>query len=361
MLVEVAPEVEKPEDTDDLMELDAQSLSDAVSEIPPLSPTDEVFEEIDVTDSADFEDENGQEDIDSLFEDFNFPDDDITSEEEGGLDGLFASGDEPSDEDAANSQDDIDGLFDEPDAGESEENGQDDIDNLFDAVDDESEESDENSQDDIDGLFDNAPDVAAEADEDAEAVATQNTEEQAEASSSDDLDDPFDNPEIVAEVEDLPGIVSGISPAPFWKRIDKKVAMGWAGYGVALILFVMTIIMARVSVVSVAPAMANLYSAIGFPVNVRGIIFTNVQQRWRTVDGQIQLQVEGEVANLTNRYKPLPSIIIGGLSNEHREVFRWTAKVREKPLLPGEKALFKADIPAPPETTRHLLLRFEDK
>ncbi|GJM03759.1 MAG: hypothetical protein DHS20C08_22600 [Rhodomicrobium sp.] len=361
---------------DDLDQLNA--LEAAVEEeIPPLSPTDEIFEELDITDNDELAEENGQDDIDSLFDEL-----DLTDEEGAGggaLDELFdppmeAAAEETPDMEfdaepevsEENSQDDIDGLFDEPVVDGGKENGQDDIDSLFDEPEISGAEEDDgepNSQDDIDGLFDDDPapplDEVAAAEEEPSGVQGEAPTAQTDEP-SEELDDPFDNPSIEAEKEDVAADEPDPQALPIWKRMDKKVAAGWAGYASAVLLFTVVMVFARDSVVRVAPAMASLYNAIGLPVNVRGIVFTNVQQRWRTVGDRIILQVEGEISNQTNSYKQLPPIIIGGLSEDRREVFRWVAKVRDKPLLPGEKAPFITDIPAPPATAKHLLLRFED-
>jgi predicted Zn finger-like uncharacterized protein len=365
---------------DDLDQLNALETA-MEEEIPPRSPTDEIFEELDITDIEGASEENGQADVDSLFDELDLTDEE--GAEDGALDELFdppieAAAEEDLDIDFGavfdaepevsedNSQDDIDGLFDEPVEDGGEENGQDDIDNLFDEP--EISESDEddgepNSQDDIDGLFDDDPapplEEVAAAEEEPSGVQSEAPTSQTDEP-SEELDDPFDNPSIEAEEEEAAADAPDLQALPIWKRIDKKVAAGWAGYVGAVLLFTVMMVFARDSVVRVAPAMASLYNAVGLPVNVRGIVFTNVQQRWRTVGDRIILQVEGEISNQTNSYKQLPPIIIGGLSEDRREVFRWVAKVRDKPLLPGEKAPFITDIPAPPATAKHLLLRFED-
>ena len=146
---------------------------------------------------------------------------------------------------------------------------------------------------------------------------------------------------------------------PFWKRLDQKTMIGWTCYAVVLGLIALFLISARVSVVRAVPAMARIYDSLGLSVNVRGVMFTNVRQSWDVGEKVLKLRIESEITNLTNNYKPVPPLIFTTFSQEKREVFRWVATIRKKPLLPGEKAPFIVQVPAPPNHAKHMLLRFE--
>ena len=330
---------------DDLIEADA---APSVEEggIPAVSPQDaDLLEELDFSEVGEevdepAEEEQGQENIDALFDGMDEPPLDEV-QDQSGIDDLFDAPEEEEPLSEDNSQDDIDGLFDEMSA-EAEENSQDDIDGLFDEA---GAEEEDNSQDDIDGLFDeedSAPEEPAEAEE--------------------ALTDPF--AELGEEDEDdkeetAPLAASPLKKAPFWKQMDQQTLVGWCCYGVVLFLIGLFVLSARVPVVRAVPAMAGFYETLGMAVNVRGVMFTNVQQRWETGNKVLELQFEGEVINLTNKYKKLAPLVFVALSSERREVFRWVVDVRKKPLLPGEKAPFQARVPAPPKVARYVLIRFE--
>ncbi len=328
--------------------------------IPPISPNDEDpleeldFEEIE-EEALNESEELDQAELDSLFEEMGVeqgpdpepePEPKPKQEEEnsqGDIDSLFDEmGDEEPEDD--NSQDDIDSLFDEMGDDEGEENSQDDIDGLF----DEPEPAEENSQDDIDGLFDEEP-------------AKEEPEEEPVAAAEEDLEDPFDNEITEVELDDEPALEPQplAAKVPIWKRLSRNEMIGWAGYGLSVILVFAIIIMARVSIVKAIPSMADVYAALGMNVNVRGVTFTNVQQKWVIEDNRLLLKVRGEVTNLTNRYKTLPPMVFGAVGPDKKEIFRWVMKVRKKPLLPGEKAPFMAMVPVPPEQARHLYISFQ--
>ena len=229
-----------------------------------------------------------------------------------------------------------------------EENSQDDIDGLFDVSESEPE-GEENSQDDIDGLFDEPGQVTAQ-------TETPEPEQEENDPFVQALDQAGEQAEPINEP--LSSNITA-SKLPIWKRFDQRAAIGWTCYALVLGLIALFLISGRVSVVRAVPAMAGVYDSLGMPVNVRGVIFTNVRQSWDVGEKVLKLRIEGEITNLTNNYKPVPPLIFTALSQDKREVFRWVAKIRNKPLLPGEKAPFMVQVPAPPNHAKHMLLRFE--
>lgn len=343
-----------PFDEDPFEELDFEEIEEeALNETEELDQAelDSLFEEMGVDPEPEpvpepepeQAEENSQGDIDSLFDEMadEEPEDDNSQDD---IDSLFDEvGDDAGEE---NSQDDIDGLFDEPEA--AEENSQDDIDGLFDEP--AADEGEENSQDDIDGLFDEEP-----------AVSEEPQAEEPLAAAEEDAEDPFENETVEVELDDEPAVEPEPIAAklPIWKRLSRNEMIGWGGYALSIVLVFSIIIMARVSIVKAIPSMAGVYAALGMNVNVRGLTFTNVQQKWVIEDNRLLLKVRGEVTNLTNRYKTLPPMVFGAVGSDKKEIFRWVMRVRKKPLLPGEKAPFTAMVPLPPEQARHLYISFQ--
>lgn len=356
-----------PEDDEPIASEETSAASG--DEIPAVSPMDEApVEELDFSEilgdmgSEAEEDEFGITDEvepdreeapapDMAFEAEAEPEPDLADEDDwGGItddltedDGDEVAIDGASDE---NDQAGIDDLFASAEEAEEPQNGQDEIDNLFDEADEEEPvEEAGNDQIDIDDLFDQPDDAG---------------DDQVEGEG--DID-PFDQLDVaddeIGAAASPSATIGAVKKGVFLKDLDQKTMIGWASYGVCLLLIVLFAISARVSVVKALPAMAGIYEGLGFPVNVRGVMFTNVQQRWDTDGKALKLKVDGEIVNLTNRYKTLPNLVFVAMSKDRREVFRWVVSVRKKPLLPGEKAPFIARVPAPPETADHLMIRFE--
>jgi len=186
------------------------------------------------------------------------------------------------------------------------------------------------------------------------------------AASGEDLEQeivaPFDGdisePPVVEESEAGEPDVA-VPMGPLWKRLDLKTVAGWCAYGVVVGLIGLFFVFSRVSIVSAFPAMGAVYSSLGMAVNVRGVMFTNVNQHWDIEDKVIQLKIEGEMVNLTNGYRRVPSLILTAYSEKKRELFSWVVEVSKKPLLPGEKAPFSALVPAPPSRGKYLLIKFQ--
>lgn len=369
-LATAADVIESPVEEDVADEAMAAADSAVEEEgIPAVSPADfDPLEDLDFEEVEEPEEDNSQDDIDSLFDEMaaNPPEEDNSQDD---IDSLFDEIAEPEAEED-NSQDDIDSLFDEMGGDEpEEENSQGDIDSMFDEVaeddsdnsqddidglfDEPADEGEDNSQDDIDGLFDEEPAAEEAVDEEPQPVAE---EEQ--------LEDPFDeamNEPVAAMTkadEATPAPKKKVPAGPFWKRLEKEVVVGWCCYGMVLGFILFFMVAARVTIVRHMPAMAGIYSSLGLGVNVRGLMFTNVQQRWEVDENRLVLLVEGEITNLTNKYKTLPPLVFGGISADHIEVYRWVMKVRKKPLLPGEKAPFSARVPVPPDHAKQLLISF---
>jgi len=181
------------------------------------------------------------------------------------------------------------------------------------------------------------------------------------AAAEEDLEDPFDSEIEEVVVDDQPSSEANPVSAklPIWKRISRNEMIGWGSYGLSVVLVFAIVIMARVSVVKAIPSMAGVYSALGMNVNVRGLTFTNVQQKWVIEDNRLLLKVQGEITNQTNRYKTLPPMVFGAVGPDKKEIFRWVMRVRKKPLLPGEKAPFTAMVPLPPKQAMKLLISFQ--
>src|SRR5689334_22206596 len=79
----------------------------------------------------------------------------------------------------------------------------------------------------------------------------------------------------------------------------------------ALIIASTMAIAARAAIVRVAPAAASLYALAGLPVNLRGLSIAGVHATLRQdPQGQGELLVTGEIANLRDRETPVPALSV---------------------------------------------------
>jgi predicted Zn finger-like uncharacterized protein len=117
-------------------------------------------------------------------------------------------------------------------------------------------------------------------------------------------------------------------------------------------------IIARQSIVRAAPELASLYSAIGFPVNLRGLEFQNIRTKQEIQDGITVLAIEGEVENVANRAVELPRVRLSVLGENGVEVYSWTALLPRSILYPHERVPFKSRLASPPAAGKEIMVRF---
>jgi predicted Zn finger-like uncharacterized protein len=126
----------------------------------------------------------------------------------------------------------------------------------------------------------------------------------------------------------------------------------------ALIALNAALIVRRADVVKVAPQTASLYAAIGLPVNLRGLAFTDVTTTTETQDGVQVLVVEGTVASTSNRVVEVPRLRFSIRNPGGQEVYAWTALPTRSLLSPGETLAFRSRLASPPPEARDVLVRF---
>ena len=114
----------------------------------------------------------------------------------------------------------------------------------------------------------------------------------------------------------------------------------------------------RATVVRAAPELAGLYAAIGLPVNLRGLEFTEIKTTHEIQDGIPVLVIEGEVMNVTRQPVEVPRLRLAVLGPDARELYAWTALLPRSVLPEGEKLSFRSRLASPPAEGKQVLVRF---
>jgi predicted Zn finger-like uncharacterized protein len=130
----------------------------------------------------------------------------------------------------------------------------------------------------------------------------------------------------------------------------------------ALILTLACVIAALIGwrghIVRHAPQMASLYAAIGLPVNLRGLTFTDVKVSRDVHDGVSVLVVEGAVVSTASRAVEVPRLRFAMRNEAGGEVYAWTAMPSREVLEPGETLPFRSRLASPPSEGRDVTVRF---
>lgn len=135
---------------------------------------------------------------------------------------------------------------------------------------------------------------------------------------------------------------------------------GWLGLVVVILLIGWAAVSYRQQVATLWPQSASLYSALGLPVNVRGIAFTDVRYQRQTEDKQTVLAVSGKLVNVSGHELAVPPIRVTLTGADGRELYHWDFTPDVAVLRAGQSAGFLTRLSSPPDGARHLTLQFAD-
>ena len=138
-----------------------------------------------------------------------------------------------------------------------------------------------------------------------------------------------------------------------------SVMLGWLALIGVVGAAAASAVLAPPFVARTVPGGAALYQAAGIPLNTRGFTFDKVEYAWvHDEKGRPAMQVSGEVKNVTELSKKVPSVVFAFLDEEGLELFNWATPVKLSALPAGKTARFEVKIPAPPEAVDRLEVRF---
>jgi predicted Zn finger-like uncharacterized protein len=148
----------------------------------------------------------------------------------------------------------------------------------------------------------------------------------------------------------------GLSRPRIVKRGERDTRLGL----VALFLGTLVVIgvTAREPIVGAVPGLAGFYAAIGLPVNLRGIEFSNLRTSSEMQDSTPVLVIEGEIVNPTRYTRDLPRLRLGVEASDGRELYTWTALLPRETLLGRESFTFRSRLASPPDGAESVTVRF---
>jgi hypothetical protein len=126
----------------------------------------------------------------------------------------------------------------------------------------------------------------------------------------------------------------------------------------ALVAIYAALIAWRTDVVRFAPQTAPLYAAIGLPVNLRGLVFSNVTTEIDTSDGVPVMVVTGTIASAARRVVEVPRLRFAIRNDNGHEIYTWTTPPPKNALAPGAALAFRSRLASPPHEAREVLVRF---
>jgi predicted Zn finger-like uncharacterized protein len=127
---------------------------------------------------------------------------------------------------------------------------------------------------------------------------------------------------------------------------------------VALTMIVGAILLWRNDLVRHLPQTASLFSAIGLPVNVRGLVFDQVTVSRESSDDISVLVIEGHVVSISSKPVDVPRLRFSIRNTAGTEIYSWTAQPERNTLNPGETMPFRSRLASPPTDGNDVVVRF---
>ena len=127
---------------------------------------------------------------------------------------------------------------------------------------------------------------------------------------------------------------------------------------VALVTLCAALLGWRKDVVRHAPQLASFYSAIGLPVNLRGLAFTDLKIGNEIHDGVPVLVVEGMIVSMVSMPVDVPRLRFALRSATGAEVYSWTAQPSQPVLGAFETMPFRSRLASPPAEGHDIQVRF---
>jgi hypothetical protein len=171
------------------------------------------------------------------------------------------------------------------------------------------------------------------------------------------IDAPPLVPSEQAPAEDIESVAARRAHRQEAHRLRWERSM-WTSGILTLVALNLMLIGWRSDVVRWLPQTASLYAAIGLPVNLRGLAFTDVTTERETNDGVEVLVVQGTIVNTSKRPVEVPRLRFSVRYQSGYEVYSWTALPNRNALLPGESLPFSSRLASPPREGDRIQVRF---
>ena len=117
----------------------------------------------------------------------------------------------------------------------------------------------------------------------------------------------------------------------------------------------------RADVVRLLPQTASFYHLVGLDVNLRGLLFKDVQVMTETVEGKQVLVIEGVIVGENKKTVDLPRLRFSVRDAQGAEIYAWNTVLEQTRLQPGDQASFKSRLASPPAEGRSIDVRFFNK
>lgn len=133
---------------------------------------------------------------------------------------------------------------------------------------------------------------------------------------------------------------------------------GWAGFAAAALAPIIVLLISPETTVRAFPASVALFDRLGMDVNIYGLEVRRIEQQHVMIEGTRVISIKGEIVNVSDRDRKVPSLRFALQNNAKDEVYAWTLDSGIRPLRPGEMTTFTTRVASPPPMAENVQIRF---
>src|SRR5262249_46351799 len=138
----------------------------------------------------------------------------------------------------------------------------------------------------------------------------------------------------------------------------RKRLCSWAAFAAAALAPLAAALLNPEATVRLFPASMLLFDGIGLPVNIYGLEVRRIEQQHVIVEGTRVISIKGEIVNVSDSDRKVPSLRFTLLNNADDGVYAWTLDSGIRPLRPGEMTTFTTRVASPPPMAENVQIRF---
>jgi hypothetical protein len=142
------------------------------------------------------------------------------------------------------------------------------------------------------------------------------------------------------------------------QRQRRQRLYGWAGFAAAALAPIALALLNPEMAVRLFPASVQLFDKLGMGVNIYGLEVRRIEQQHVILEGTRVIAIKGEIVNVSDRDRKVPSLRFTLLNNAQDDVYAWTLDSGIRPLRPGEMTTFTTRVASPPPAAENVQIRF---
>lgn len=142
------------------------------------------------------------------------------------------------------------------------------------------------------------------------------------------------------------------------QRRRQKQLCGWAAFAAAAVSPLIAAFAMPEATVRLFPASMRVFDQTGMAVNIYGLEVRRIEQQHVVVDGTRVISIKGEIVNVSEKDRKVPSLRFTLQDGSAAAVYAWTLDSGIRPLRPGEMTTFTTRVASPPESAENVQIRF---